>query len=178
MESIFALIFFMALAVFFVAAAKVRASSRAGKSLSSPEAGSSTQEEWPFYATSVMTGAELELYRRLRVALPEHIVLAQVGLSRVLSVRKGYNVAEWNNRINRMSLDFVVCDEFGRVVAAIELDDSSHQRRSRQEADAKKDRALASAGVRLIRWPCGGVPEIPETRSQVLPPQPVPTPVP
>ena len=77
-----------------------------------------------------------------------------------------------------MSLDFVVCDEFGRVVAAIELDDSSHQRRSRQEADARKDRALASAGVRLIRWPCGGVPEIPEMRSQVLPPQPVPTPVP
>jgi len=37
------------------------------------------------------------------------MVLAQVQLSRVLGVKKGFNPREWNNRINRMSYDFVVC---------------------------------------------------------------------
>lgn len=41
-----------------------------------------------------------------------------------------------------------------------ELDDQSHQKAERQAADAKKDRALSSAGIRLIRWQVRAMPDL------------------
>ena len=64
---------------------------------------------WPFYIKKPLTQPEQVLYHWLVKALPEHIVLAQVQVSRVLGVKKGSNFNEWNNRINRLSYDFVVC---------------------------------------------------------------------
>jgi hypothetical protein len=74
-------------------------------------------------------------------------------------INKHANFAEWNNRINRMSLDFVVCAKDATVIAPIELDDSSHDRASRVSADAKKQKALASAGISLLRWQCSALPD-------------------
>ena len=114
---------------------------------------------WPFYAKKPLTQPEQILYHRLVKTLPECIVLAQVQLSRVLGVKKGFNFGEWNNRINRMSLDFVICLKDSTVVAAVELDDRSHQKASRVEADAKKEKALSSAGVPLVRWQVNALPD-------------------
>lgn len=114
---------------------------------------------WPFYARTLLTPPEQVLYHRLVKALPDVIVLAQVQLSRVLGVKRGFNVVEWNNRINRMSLDFVICRKDGAVLAAVELDDRSHEKASRVAADAKKERALAAAGIRLIRWQASALPD-------------------
>jgi len=118
-----------------------------------------SDEPWPFYAKKVLTEPEQILYYRLVQAMPECIVLAQVQLSRVLGVKKGFNFNEWNNRINRMSLDFLVCLKDSTVVAAIELDDKSHEKQSRIEADAKKDKALSAAGIAIIRWQAGALPD-------------------
>ncbi len=115
--------------------------------------------QWPFYAKKLLTRPEQVLYYRLIAAMPEHIVLAQVQLSRILGVQKGFNFHEWNNRINRMSLDFVVCRKDLTVVAAVELDDKTHEKKSRIEADARKNRALSSAGVPLIRWHVSDLPD-------------------
>jgi hypothetical protein len=114
---------------------------------------------WPFYPKKPLTQPEQILYHRLVAALPEHIVLAQVQLSRVLGVKKGFNFHQWNNRINRMSLDFVVCLKDSTVVAAIELDDRTHEKASRVEADAKKKKALSAAGVALVRWSVSALPD-------------------
>ncbi len=81
---------------------------------------------WPFYAKKPLTQTEQILYFRLVQALPEHIVLAQVQLSQLLGVKKGENFQAWNNRINRMSADFVVCNKDSSIVAVIELDDATH----------------------------------------------------
>jgi hypothetical protein len=120
-----------------------------------PESGAS----WPFYAKRPLSQPEQVLYHRLVGALPDHIVLAQVQVSRVLGVKKGFSFHEWNNRINRLSYDFVVCARDSTVVAAIELDDKSHESDSRLATDLKKDRATASAGVRLIRWHVKALPD-------------------
>ena len=106
-----------------------------------------------------MSKPEQILYHRLVSALPEHIILAQVQLSRVLGVKKGYSFGEWNNRINRMSVDFIVCRKDASIIAAIELDDKSHEAESRQKADAKKDKALASAEIPIIRWKVEKMPD-------------------
>lgn len=114
---------------------------------------------WPFYAKKVLSSPEQVLYHRLVYALPECIVLAQVQLSRVLGVKKGFNFAQWNNRINRLSLDFVVCLKDSSVVAAVELDDASHQGPRREEADRRKTRAVEAAGITLIRWSTKAMPD-------------------
>ncbi|NOT67106.1 MAG: DUF2726 domain-containing protein [Methylophilaceae bacterium] len=66
--------------------------------------------------------------------MPECIILAQVQLSQVFGVKKGFNFHEWNNRIHRMSLDFLVCLKDSTIVAAVELDDKTHERVSRKQA--------------------------------------------
>lgn len=129
-----------------------------GKIIEKMNAAKGIKEEWPFYAKKPMTQIEQVLYHRLVEAMPECIVLAQVQLSRVLGVKKGFNNATWNNRINRMSLDYLVCLKDSTVVAAIELDDSSHNKESATKRDQKKDAALASAGIPIIRWQAKNLP--------------------
>jgi hypothetical protein len=114
---------------------------------------------WPFYAKRPLSQPEQVLYHRLVKALPEHIVLAQVQVSRVLGVKKGFNFHEWNNRINRLSYDFVVCGKDSTVLAAIELDDKSHEAESRAETDKKKEKATSAANVQLIRWHVKSLPD-------------------
>lgn len=114
---------------------------------------------WPFYAKKPLSQPEQVLYHRLVGALSACNVLAQVQLSRVLGVKQGHNFHEWNNSINRMSLDFVICLKDGSVVAAIELDDKTHEQAARREADAKKEKALTDAGIRLIRWKTQAMPD-------------------
>jgi very-short-patch-repair endonuclease len=129
--------------------------------------GSALDGEWPFYAKRPLSAPEQVLYFRLVKALPEHIVLAQVQLSRFLGVKKGNNSQSWLNRINRMSADFVVCQKDATVLAVIELDDASHRGERRVAADAKKDKSLASAGIRLVRWQVRSLPDEAAIRGSV-----------
>ncbi len=124
-----------------------------------------TPEVWPFVAKRPLTTAEQVLYFRLVEALPEQMILAQVQLSRCLGVKKGHDVQAWINRISRLSADFVVCAKDASVLAVIELDDSSHDRPSRQDSDARKEKALTAAGVRLIRWRATALPDIAAIKS-------------
>ncbi|MFA5170444.1 MAG: DUF2726 domain-containing protein [Sulfuriferula sp.] len=114
--------------------------------------------EWPFYQCKPLSAPEQVLYFRLVKALPEHIILGQVQLSRILKVKKGNNTQAWLNRINRMSADFVVCNKNSSIVAVIELDDASHNTEKRQQADAKKDKALTAAGIKIHRWNVKNIP--------------------
>lgn len=125
-------------------------------------------QAWPFYAKRPLSQPEQVLYFRLVQALPEHIILAQVQLSRLLGVKKGNNYQAWFNRINRMSADFVVCNKDSSIVAVIELDDATHQKEDRQTADAKKDKALASANVRVIRWQAKAIPDVANIQSTFM----------
>lgn len=125
-------------------------------------------QAWPFYAKKPLSQPEQVLYFRLVQALPEHIILAQVQLSRLLGVKKGNNYQAWFNRINRMSADFVVCNKDSSIVAVIELDDATHQKEDRQAADAKKDKALASANVRVIRWQAKAIPDVANIQSTFM----------
>lgn len=116
-------------------------------------------DEWPFYAKQLLSQPEQVLFHRLVNALPDYIILAQVQVSQVLGVHKGFSFYEWNNRINRLSYDFVVCKKDSSVFAVIELDDKSHESAERVEADKRKDRATAAAGIRMIRWHVKSMPD-------------------
>jgi len=127
-------------------------------------------DEWPFYVRKLLSQPEQVLYHRLVRALPAHIVLAQVQVSRVLGVKRGFNFQAWNNRINRLSYDFVVCAKDSTVIAAIELDDKTHESESRAYTDDKKNKAAADAGLRLVRWSVRTLPSEEAIRSELLAP--------
>jgi hypothetical protein len=129
---------------------------------------------WPYYTRRPLSQPEQMLYHRLVKALPDHIVLAQVQVSRILGVKKGANFHEWNNRINRLTYDFVICGKDSKVLAAIELDDSSHSAATRVEADTKKERASAAAGVPLLRWNVKSMPDPDAIRATIAAAQPTP----
>lgn len=123
---------------------------------------------WPFYVKKPLTQPEQVLFHRLVAALPDHIVLAQVQVSRVLGVKKGFSFNEWNNRINRLSYDFVICAKDSTVVAAVELDDKSHNDSERTAVDQRKNKATADAGLRLIRWNVKALPDLAAIHREVL----------
>lgn len=125
-------------------------------------------QKYLYTPAKVMSKAEQILYFRLKDALPDHIVLAQVALSRVVTPRKGQNFLAAFRSISQKSLDFVVCNKDGSVLAAIELDDDSHKRNDRTKADAAKNNALESAGVKLIRWDVRSIPDEGEIKALVL----------
>jgi Protein of unknown function (DUF2726) len=58
-----------------------------------------------------------------------------------------------------MSYDFVVCSKDSTVLAAVELDDKSHDSNNRAATDQKKNKASADAGLRLIRWHVKALPD-------------------
>lgn len=125
---------------------------------------------WPLEVRkTVLSQPEQVLYGRLVQALPQNLVFAQVQLSRFLEVRRGVPRQGWFNRISQLSADFLILNPDTSVVAAIELDEASHGSPSRRDADARKTRALQSAGVKLIRWHVKSLPDEASIRAAIAP---------
>jgi very-short-patch-repair endonuclease len=164
--SSFALLIIILVVVMLVVLALIKANGQGGVS----DDGVS-DEVWPFYAKKPLSQPEQILYFRLVQALPDHIILAQVQLSCLLGVKKGYPHQTWLNRINRMSVDFVVCNKDSSVVAVIELDDATHLRKDRQIADAKKDKSLGAAGIQVVRFPVKVIPDLTAIQKALAPKQ-------
>lgn len=154
---ILAFVLFVAFILVFIVI-KIKATNRPNNS----------DEVWPFYAKKPLTQPEQVLYFRLKDSLPDQMILAQVQLSRFLGVKKGSNFHSWNNRINRMSVDFLICGKDSSIIAAVELDDKSHERQDRIKADNKKDKALLSANVRTVRWNVKELPDMAAIRAAIL----------
>ncbi|MCH8509104.1 MAG: DUF2726 domain-containing protein [Phycisphaerales bacterium] len=108
---------------------------------------------------ALLTEAEAAFYPVLVEAAkagPEAcLVMSKVRLRDLVRPRKGLDRSRWqtlHNRACQKHVDFVVvrASDFG-VVAAVELDDSSHRREKVKERDAFVNGALEAAGVRVVR---------------------------
>ncbi|CAH1904210.1 hypothetical protein NTGHW29_240059 [Candidatus Nitrotoga sp. HW29] len=89
---------------------------------------------------------ERETLKILRETLPEYEIHANMRLADVIK-------ADWKqfNHIKGYHLDFVICNKNGHTAAAIELDDSTHDNPAAQLRDAKKNKFLRDADIKLIR---------------------------
>lgn len=123
---------------------------------------------WPFVRRRFMVPAEVAMFRVLRTAFPGFHVFAQVGLSCLVDVADGANRTYWSNRVNRMSVDFVLCDARLEVVAVLEVDGPSHSADDAVARDAKKDAVLAAAGIRILRYRNQSLPDVDGIRTAVL----------
>ena len=106
----------------------------------------------------LMTPTELDVYAILLNALPDYMIFTQVQVSRVLEVPSNKDTYYWFNFISRLSYDFVICRVDSTPIAAIEIDDATHNRPNRVEADNRKDLATLTAGIAMIRWKVGETP--------------------
>lgn len=120
----------------------------------------SLAKPWPLETKrNLLSERERALYQRLVQALPDYIVLTQVQLLQVLQFQRGRRTQAILNRFSQLSLDFLVLDRDTRPLAAIELDDVTHERADRRSADARKTHALKSAGLPLVRWNAKNLPD-------------------
>lgn len=108
----------------------------------------SKKKRGPILAKQPLSPNEQQMYFRLTGTFPEHVVLAQVAFSAIVT-RK---VKHWSERsdFNRLYADFVLCTKAFKIVAVIELDDKSHEGKERH--DAERDALLAQAGYHVLRY--------------------------
>jgi hypothetical protein len=114
---------------------------------------------WPVEARNLLTNREQSFYQKLLSLYPHHKILLQVALSQLIEVDRSHR--DWRSirgRYKQLVADFVLCRPDLSIVAVIELDDRSHENAVRQGADARKNKALADAGIRLVRIPAGDLP--------------------
>lgn len=106
---------------------------------------------------SLLTQTELRFLNVLEQAVgPEYRILSKVRVADILDVVAGDNSSRQSgfNRISGKHFDFVVCSARDwAILYAVELDDSSHERRDRQERDAFLNDACNCAGLPLHRFP-------------------------
>lgn len=92
-----------------------------------------------------LSDRELKTEKILQAALPEYTIRANMRLA---------DVVHAGNRFKYMSsyhLDFVICDEHTYTIAAVELDDSSHDTEDGKRRDANKNKWLQEEGIPLVR---------------------------
>jgi hypothetical protein len=123
-----------------------------------------TVQAWPPQAVRVMTLPERQAYELLRSAVPRNfMVLAQVPLSRFISVPTENPHVQWLNRAGRLSVDLLVCDSSSRVVAAVEVRSADESKRTiaRHERLAK---VMKAAGIPVHVWQDAALPSLREVR--------------
>ena len=107
---------------------------------------------------ALLTPAERRFFLSLRQALAnDYQLFAKVRLGDILQVRRGVEGKRRYAAFGRVAAkhaDFVACDPRTFAVrGVIELDDSSHRRRDRQERDRFFNAAFAAAGIPVLRVP-------------------------
>ena len=105
---------------------------------------------------SLFTPAELKFYKILEEVVEEYKIFGKVRVADIIKVdseKARGNYLKYFNKIARKHVDFLLCDP-GTLepVAAIELDDSSHETAERAERDVFLDKAFKMAELPLLRF--------------------------
>jgi hypothetical protein len=109
---------------------------------------------WPYSARGELLSRGVRAFdRALREAVGDRFgVAVKVRLADVIGCNRGTWRLGYGRIIAQRHLDFVLFDPATtRVLFAVELDDRTHGRDGRRVRDAILDRALAAAGVPLLR---------------------------
>lgn len=106
----------------------------------------------------------------LKTGLPGHEIFANVRLVDIVRVQTKHqgNKNVWLFRnISQYHIDFLVCDKETNIIAAIELDDPSHDTNDGERRDAKKDECLNAVGIKLIRIRIENMPKHTEIKNMI-----------
>lgn len=122
----------------------------------------------PVLRPRLLTANELDFFRRLQSAVPEHDVFAQVSQGALLDVsvpREHPLFWQARARFDRKIADFVVCRKSDAgVLCLVELDDRTHN----FTADAQRDDVTGEAGLVTLRFWSRAKPSAADLRKAVL----------
>lgn len=99
-----------------------------------------------------LSPAELSFYRVLVSSIDgTYVVCPKVNLAEVFFVKNCEKSQSYRNKIDRKHVDFLLCDPKSmKPILGVELDDSSHNRRDRQDRDEFVDQVFKAAGLPLL----------------------------
>lgn len=125
---------------------------------------------WPPQNTRVLTRTERLAYGRLKRALPDYMILAQVPVARFLSVPKENSYREWMRRLGGQCVDLVVCDLTSTVLAVVVVrpEESQLSELLRRRFD-RVPRSLQAAGIPVVIWNANALPSVEAARASVAP---------
>lgn len=105
-----------------------------------------------YQAKYLLTRNEWHEYKKLKeYATAKGLqVCPKVRLLDIIEPRKGENYMTLLRKIQSKHVDFVLTDEDLHIKAIVELDDNSHNAKSRQERDQFVDQILTSVGYKVI----------------------------
>lgn len=98
---------------------------------------------------------ENNFYQVLRSVVGDsYVIFSKVRLPDVFDIASGQGWQAAFNRINRKHVDFLLCSrDYFNPLLAIELDDSSHKKQSRQMRDDFVNEVCSSSGLPLLHIP-------------------------
>jgi Protein of unknown function (DUF2726) len=116
--------------------------------------------QWNLTARPLFTAHERALYRDLRTALPNHVVLSKVGLLRFCQSASQRDAKEWYERLQALNVTFAVCSPQGVVVSVVDM--APHEERKGSRTQKIKEATLLACRVRYVRclpgqWPQSGL---------------------
>ncbi|HIV69303.1 MAG TPA: DUF2726 domain-containing protein [Candidatus Aquabacterium excrementipullorum] len=115
---------------------------------------------WPrdfkLNARPVFTTEERLLFRELKAALPQHVVLAKLNLLRFCQTANEHQARWWFDRLHALNVTFAVCTPNGAVISVIDLE--APQRSTSARGQRLKEAVLEACRIRYIRcqpghWP-------------------------
>ncbi|CAH0348551.1 DUF2726 domain-containing protein [Aquabacterium sp. CECT 9606] len=119
-----------------------------------------SQREWPrrwnLNARPIFTTDERILFKELRAALPNHVVLAKLNLLRFCQAADEFEARSWYDRLHTLHVSFAVCTPNGSVVSVIDIE--SPNKASSARSQRMKEAVLEACRVRYVRcrpgqWP-------------------------
>jgi hypothetical protein len=121
----------------------------------------------------ILSPAEQKFHQALSHGLSnQFMILMKVRVADVLQPETGITKNEWTSAFNRIKskhFDFLLCSHNTcEIIAAIELDDRSHQRPDRRKRDKFLNLACESADFALIRVSSRQIYSPQEIKSAVL----------
>ena len=114
-----------------------------------------TAEPVYWLKASVLTQSELRFLRVLeQIETPGLRLIYKVRLADIFDTKSGQGFYAAFNRISAKHVDFLLIRESdGKPMLGIELDDSSHEAKKRQERDDFVDRVFNASGLPLLHFP-------------------------
>ena len=122
-----------------------------------------TVQDYPPQVVRILSLPERQAYNILRKAVPGHLILAQVPLSRFISVPTRNPYQLWLQRAGRLAVDLLVCDYSSRAVAAVEVRTADESKRSAKRHQRLVE-VLRAAGVQVLEWDEDNLPEVTDAR--------------
>ena len=102
----------------------------------------------------------------------QYRVFGKVRVADVIEPGARQNTGEWQSAFNRIKakhFDYIICNQRDlSIVAAVELDDSSHTQHRRRDRDDLLNKACAAAELPLIRFPANPNYDIASIRTRLM----------